>query len=186
MAREKTPFTTCFFYIVVFGLIVIAVLLYSMDYIQDALDLDKPESAVGRAIDEMIPQAEAVNNYARAKNSLQVIEMKNIKDSTVMFYLQHNRPPKSLQELVKSGSTSRSALKDLWEHDYLFLPAGNQEVFLVSGGADRIKNTADDKIIMLMAPDLEADDIQRGTVQQLVEYYTIHGTTEGCFSQCFP
>lgn len=177
MGKEKRSFASCFLIFAGVAAVIVAILLASMDYIQEKLQLDKPTSKVGRAIDEMIPHMEAVNNYAKAKDVLQTYEMRRIKDAFVMYYVQYDRPPKSIQEMIHQRMVDQGALQDLWQHQYLYLPY-EREVFLVSPGPDRIRNTDDDKMITLMAPTLEVREEDQGTVRQMMTQYALYGTTE--------
>lgn len=176
MAKEKRSFTTCFFMIIGLMALLIIVLLASMDYIQKKFELDKPDSKVGRKIDEMIPQMDAVANYDRAKLKLQLIHMRGIKDAFVMYYIQDNRWPSSLQEMVSRQMVNRDAVTDLWQHAHRYLPL-EREVYLVSGGPDRIVNTADDLIVTLVDPSLEAPESDRGKVVQLIAQQVLAGKT---------
>jgi len=176
MAKEKKSFTTCFFMIIGMMALLIIVLLASMDYIQKKLELDKPDSKAGRKIDEMIPQMDAVANYDRAKLKLQLIHMRGIKDAFVMYYIQDNQWPASLQEMVSRRMVNRDAVNDLWQHAHRYLPL-EREVYLVSGGPDRIVNTADDLIVTLVDPSLEAPESDRGMIVQMISRQVLEGKT---------
>lgn len=176
MAKDRS-FASCFLIAMGVAALLIAILLASMDWIKKTLRIDQPDSKVGRKIDEHIPQAEAVHQFARAKEALQVFEMRNIKDAVAMFYLQYDRPPNGLEEMIRLRTIDAGALRDLWGHVYLFIPY-EREIFLVSGGADRIRNTEDDKIVRLINPGLEIPEEERSQLAQIVSEFVMKGKVE--------
>lgn len=167
--REPRSFATCFFLAVGFAALITGILIASMDRIKKALGLERPDSEVGRAIDEHIPQIQAVRTYEdRVKPGLQLAQMKRIKDAFALYYVHNNKLPESLEELAAGGGIDRGAFTDVWGQQLLLLPAEN-EVYLLSAGQDRIRNTADDIIVSLLSPALEPSDEERAKIPALIE-----------------
>lgn len=176
MAKEKRSFSSCFFLVIALAVIGIAVLLASMDWIKKRLGLEKPDSPVSRKIDETIPPIAAVKTYEeRVKPGLQLVEMKTIKDAYSTYYILNDRWPESLEQLVMSGQIDRGKMSDLYGHRYLFLPV-EDDVYLVSSGRDRVRNTADDLVISLRSPGLELSEEDKQIVGLLVSEAALSAT----------
>ena len=176
MAKEKRSFSSCFFLIIALAVILIAVLLASMDWIKERLGLEKPDSAVGRKIDESIPHIAAVQTYEeKVKPGLQLVEMKTIKDAYATYYILNDRWAESLEQLVDGGQIDQGKLTDLYGHRYLFLPV-EQDAYLVCSGRDRIRNTADDLAVSLRSPGLELGEEEKETIARLVAESAISAT----------
>lgn len=176
MAKEKRSFSSCFFLVIALAVIGIVVLLASMDWIKERLGLEKPDSEVGRKIDQTIPPIAAVQTYEeRVKPGLQLVEMKTIKDAYATYYILNDRWPESLEQLVMGGQIDRSKLTDLYGHRYLFLPV-EDDVYLVSSGRDRLRNTADDLVVSLRGPSLELSEEDKQRVALLVNEAALSAT----------
>lgn len=176
MAKEKRSFSSCFFLVIALAAIGIVVLLASMDWIKERLGLEKPDSPVGRKIDETIPQIAAVQTYEeRVRPGLQLVEMKAIKDAYATYYILNDRWPESLEQLVMGGQIDRSKRTDLYGHRYLFLPV-EDDVYLVSSGRDRLRNTADDLVVSLRSPSLELSEEDKQMVALLVTEAALSAT----------
>ena len=177
MARGKNPrsFTSCFFILVGVCVVVITILLVSMDYIKDKLELEEPESKIGSYIDQNIPHIEGVHQQRRMKAQLQKTQhMLAVKKAFASFYIFNDRMPSSLEELVRSRQIDRGALNDLWGQRH-YLIFAERDAYLSTAGPDRIHNTQDDIGMSMMDPGIELSEGEEQGMSALVIDHVLSG-----------
>jgi len=120
----------------------ILVVFFKQETIKEKVEIDKPDSKVGKKIDEAMG-LEQIKHLDRAKVVGTQAEFNSIKTAFVMFYATYGEYPKSLEELVDKRMIGRDALSDFWQQGYRTELEGT-DLVLTSPGRDRIKNTKDD------------------------------------------
>ena len=118
------------------------VLFFKQETIKKKVEIDKPDSKVGKKIDEAMGLGQ-LQHLDRAKKVGAQGEFNTIKTAFVMYYTTYGEYPKSLEELVDKRMMGRDALTDFWRQGYRTEIEGT-DLVLTSPGPDRIKNTKDD------------------------------------------
>ena len=129
-----------FFFLLVFLVAFVAFL--TQEQIKDKIGIEKPDSEVGKKIDEALG-LEQIRYVDRAKNVGTQTEFNTIKTGFVMYYTSYGEYPRSLEDLVAKGYIPREALSDFWQQGYRTELQGS-DLVLTSPGPDRMKNTRDD------------------------------------------
>lgn len=133
--KKVWAFVFLFFFIILLA-------FFKQEKIEDEVGIEKPDSKVGKKIDEAMG-LEQIHQLDRAKKVGAEAEFNSIRTAFAMYYTTYGTFPKSLEELVNSRYIDRGALSDFWQQGYRTEIDG-ADLVLTSPGPDRIKNTKDD------------------------------------------
>ena len=85
----------------------------------------------------------AVDQYLKIKEEKDTLNLPALKTSLVMFFTQHGRYPRNLEELERSGDANPELTHDRFGNRYE-LKIDRNVIILSSPGKDKIKGTTDD------------------------------------------
>ncbi len=106
------------------------------------VDLVSPDGK-SSVIDGMIGKT-AVDRYLEIKDKKDTFNLPAFKTGLVMFYTQHGRYPKDMQELEGAGDLSTDFTRDRFGNPFDLKVLNQKHIILHSVGKDRIRNTTDD------------------------------------------
>lgn len=86
----------------------------------------------------------AVDRFLEIKEKRDTFNLPAFKTSLVMFYTQHGRYPRDMQELTQSGDLSPDLARDRFGNPFQLKIFNHKIAIVESAGPDKIKGTTDD------------------------------------------
>ncbi len=124
----------------VFIILVIGANLYRV--VMDKMKENNVAEKTDQALNDLTGLS-SVNKYLEIRDNQESFNIPAIKKAFKMFYIDHNRYPKTIEELNRAGVVGSEATRDQFGNPYE-LSYRTKNAILSSAGKDEIKGTTDD------------------------------------------